>query len=378
MDTCSNLFQKLEKKEASFKASYVLMTKNEGEQFRDKNYPQKLIELITRTNNMIKGSLKIPQNIELVIYPKLDTTEIKYQPFVNRIYFAEQLSTSANGKYFFHNPSYNKASLYHEYGHHIFTHNLKSSVHDFDRIETSYLNAEKIDSDLEKVREELGQIINDIGQILPAKITESSEYYLKKRQWEHAVNSRDGYNLESLYTVEDFHNHILKVIPEDQKPQLSKLIGRFKELNSNYSENYVKLVETLEDEIMAKQQRYYKNLLPYNELFADTVSVLMTENPNSISKVFNLPIKLQNQGGLKEHLYTTVKFRQFDEVRKINFNNEKYNLTQHDYLYLTRQFLWDEYLSKPTILKNKKRRSFSGTLSSNLESRGYTNSTEFR
>jgi hypothetical protein len=123
-------------------------------------------------------------------------------------------------------------------------------------------------------------------------------------------------------------------------------------------------------------------LTPYNEFFADLVSILVLEKPDVITDAlsFNQETKLprdekNNLTGNWKFIRKYINKKNPSEAASYrNFSDSRKKVTEaddHGEFFPARQFIWEEYLSKPSILKNKKGEILAATFSAIIKAYYY-------
>lgn len=106
------------------------------------------------------------------------------------------------------------------------------------------------------------------------------------------------------------------------------------------------------------------HLTSYNEFFADVVAILWSENPDAISKSVR-HARLLQLGEFKEKASLSFDSRSFQKHQKAiredggsmvsTLSASPGHLEDHAYFAPARKYLWESYLSSPTILKSHKK-----------------------
>jgi hypothetical protein len=292
-----------------------------SERFLNPKTPLLFSNWIHSINRQISQNVKIPQKIILNVSPYNFEPETK--PEMAIIHIGERYANGTDKKIYFKDPSYSYAILTHEYAHILFFEKSKEVI-------SLVKYFQKVNLKKDALIEEFKALHQEKVKILFQKSMDLDERSMSLISAREKVVDSQYHNLEA----------------------------RLKSLFETYSEA---------TEIMDK---YYRRKSPYDELFADIVAIMIMDDPQAISKALALNGKDQFEGTPKE-VKSATQFKKIENKRRdfsthMNRNELKEFYSPHGVFAEVRQFLWNEYLSRPEIRYRQKSLFISKALDSIL------------
>jgi hypothetical protein len=252
---------------------------------------QSIIGVMVDVARMSNG-MTLPPNV------RLNISQISFSPSANALVDELNLGVvfaqlDEKNRVHKQNPSVMRAITAHEFGHLIFTHNIVAT---------------------KSIRTDMARYAREAGEI---------ESLLKKMRDE-------AEKLQALATSQG------GISPELQA-QMDKLEAEFNEWLEELQKAQNKNKDVL---------ALYERTSPYNEFFADVVSLLYTENPNAIAESIHFTVpKVANHKLVKSDILS----REF-EAGKPDHHSPR---SPHALFAQVRHQLWDSYLKRPSVMSKK-------------------------
>lgn len=234
---------------------------------------------------MSGGVLDLPASIGLIIPQTYDSPF--FDPLALTLVAPYQMVIDGRSK----NPVFTRGVELHEFGHAIFNENMELVLKKQPALLKRWKNAKKI----------IGKISNDRAKILKRDLL--TEMLAKKAEATKAQSSSPiVIELEELkLTLQDEENKMMSVFSDNQM-----------------------IIEELGELLQA--------LTPYNEFFADVVSVVITENAQSVSSALHF-----------SNYDIPYEDRSFERRR----SKRPVDGTPHNFYSLSRNYIYKYYLSNP-------------------------------
>jgi hypothetical protein len=245
------------------------------------------------------GGMVLPMQLPRAV--KLNLSQLTFDPSSN--VFTDELNLGVRfaklddkNRVHTQNPSVMRAIAAHEFGHLIFAHNILATQSVLTDIVRYGNQAGDMEAALQKMRDEgdkLQALVTAQGGVgspdLQAKIAQLEQQYQQ--------------GLDQLLKVQQQHNQVIAL---------------------------------------------YERTSPYNEFFADVISLLYTENPNAIAEAihFSMPNTThRNDRNNKADILS----RDFEVGKPINHDPQ----TPHAVMAQVRSALWENYLKQPSVMAQK-------------------------
>lgn len=117
--------------------------------------------------------------------------------------------------------------------------------------------------------------------------------------------------------------------------------------------NRIQLLEKQVEELESEYSVYARlaaRATPYDEFYADVFAVLYTEEPNAVSAALHFS-RVGGGHATDVQRKLNVRNRQFDRAAAVNLDRVP---ESHGLLVLARQTLWEDYLRRPSVMRNHK------------------------
>ncbi|AGH95641.1 hypothetical protein A11Q_1425 [Pseudobdellovibrio exovorus JSS] len=252
---------------SGLKASQVEMTRN----------------TIMGINAIVGNNLKVPYSVKLEIERQGDNAEFNWS---DTIVFPIQFLVNGKPKH----PKYAQTILAHEYGHYIFSLNLRDSIKNYAEFEQQAKMATVYHEDVRK----------------NSDAYESAVIQLAKAK-----------KLQDLALIEELKRKV-----EDKEKAFGKSSEKMDELN----------------DLVKKSVFTRISVLSYHELFADIIAVMKENSPSAMSDALrSASIKDKDEK-------TSIEGRNFlNRIRLEGWNQSE----PHIFFAPTRKFIWDHILTNP-------------------------------
>jgi hypothetical protein len=351
----------------------ILVTKSlvpeKNTPFKNKKTPDIMRESIQKTVNTFSPYLKMPETISLEVVARRNIAEAAFNPTTNTIYTGEAIyyvDPKNVKKVYTHHPNKSLDVNNHEFGHAIFSANLLPLKPEVKFLYEFYLKQSSIYEEKALVEKELNPSIILLTGLIPSEVLAA-----KISELQHQSITANYSEVFYKWILEEVQSTDVEVINAKQKMQeyYPRLLQNYKDIQAYFME------KEISNDRLAKASDYYQGLSMYNEYFADVVAVLMVEKPDIISSATHYNLNFYSSAKSEDKLTGVMnkKFKHFTEQGAFRQFTDKIHTKgtasgPHGELWLARQFLWDEYLSHPTIMKTKKGEVLAGVFRAVIKS----------